>query len=423
MQGYTFKCINRENCYRKSGGVGVLIKDSLYKDIVFLDNSTENVLWFKLKNNNCIFGIVYIPPESSSYSSMDIFEHLERSILDFNDKVDDCSFCIFGDFNARSGCLPDFVHIDKYIADENFDNVTKQIVCKNNLLDLGFPIEHTSKDNLLNNYGYRLVELCNFVELYFANGRCGADAYIGKSTCTSGSVIDYTLLSGINFPKLRHFDVMDFDPLLSDVHSVIEVCIMLSENIDNHVIESDSVVDEFSVLNKPTWVKNLSDDYKESFDEKIIDDLTIELDNLYDSKNYNDDIINSVTDKVSNIMLNAAINCDLVKQKRIYNNYKPKKVINKPWFDESCRNLRSRYMSSRIIFRRNRSKANQDEMISNSKKYKKEINKKFKFFKSEIVLKLKKLKKSDPKAHWSLLNKYSSEKPKIINKSLVKCTF
>ena len=42
------------------------------------------------------------------------------------------------------------------------------------------------------------------------------------------SLITLCCLAGINFPKLRHFDVLDFDPLLSDVQSVIEVCIMFS---------------------------------------------------------------------------------------------------------------------------------------------------------------------------------------------------
>ena len=117
-------------------------------------------------------------------------------------------------------------------------------------------------------------------------------------------------------------------------------------------------------------------------------------------------------------MLRAANNCDLIKETKIYNNKKPKRVIsnNKPWFDDSCSNLRSEYLLSRNRFRRNRSRVYQEEMISSSRKYKKEINKKFNLFKSDFVMKLKRLKKSDPKAHWNLLNKYSSEKPKIINK-------
>ena len=47
-----------------------------------------------------------------------------------------------------------------------------------------------------------------------------------------------------------------------------------------------------------------------------------------------------------------------------------------------------------------------------SKIYKKEINKKIKSFNADIVTKLKRLKNSDPKSYWNLLNKYSGEKKK-----------
>ena len=59
--------------------------------------------------------------------------------------------------------------------------------------------------NNCNNYGNRLLQLCKFTDVHIANGRCGADAYIGKCTTTNTSLIDYVLLSAINFPKVTHF--------------------------------------------------------------------------------------------------------------------------------------------------------------------------------------------------------------------------
>lgn len=66
----------------------------------------------------------------------------------------------------------------------------------------------------------KLIELCKFTNLRIANDRCGCDAYIGECTCLSGSNIDYVLLPDVNFPKVKHFDILDFDPFLSDVHCV-----------------------------------------------------------------------------------------------------------------------------------------------------------------------------------------------------------
>ena len=225
IDGYTFRHISREACKRNSGGVGVFIKNTLYNKVVILENSTENFLWFKFRDNACIFGVVYSPPESSQYSSLELFDELENSILDFNVEYDDCNFCIHGNFNARGGTLPDFNMVNDYVTEHVFDDNTRNVIGFNNFEDLGFPTDHISSDVHCNNYGYRLAEMSKFTNIRFVNGRCGTDANIGKSTCNSGSVVDYVLLSDVNFPKVRHFDILEFDPLLSDVHCVLELCL------------------------------------------------------------------------------------------------------------------------------------------------------------------------------------------------------
>ena len=59
----------------KSGGV-----------VVFAKSSSENVLWFILKDvlyAPVLFGAMYIPPENSIYSSIDFFDVIEGDILKF----------------------------------------------------------------------------------------------------------------------------------------------------------------------------------------------------------------------------------------------------------------------------------------------------------------------------------------------------
>jgi len=43
---------------------------------------------------------------------------------------------------------------------------------------------------------------------------------IGKNACVTGSVLDYLLLdlSDSIFPKVKSFEILEFDPILSDVH-------------------------------------------------------------------------------------------------------------------------------------------------------------------------------------------------------------
>ena len=70
----------------KSGGVVVFVKSSKFVIIEVLKSSSENVLWFILKDvlhAPVLFGAMYIPPENSIYSSIDFFDVIEGDILKF----------------------------------------------------------------------------------------------------------------------------------------------------------------------------------------------------------------------------------------------------------------------------------------------------------------------------------------------------
>ena len=69
--------INRKQAKIRSGGIAVLVKDTIFEHVKVLNSSSENVLWFtvnsSLLHELVLFGVVYIPPESSSYSNISIF--------------------------------------------------------------------------------------------------------------------------------------------------------------------------------------------------------------------------------------------------------------------------------------------------------------------------------------------------------------
>ena len=76
-------------------------------------------------------------------------------------------------------------------------------------------------DKVVNNYGNRLLTLCKTLEVFIVNGRLGEDANRGKLTCNNVSLIDYFICSPLIFPNVSNFDVLDFDPLLSDIHCAV----------------------------------------------------------------------------------------------------------------------------------------------------------------------------------------------------------
>ena len=107
---------------------------------------------------------------------------------------------ILGDFNARTGILPDFESLDEDdILFQNRDNADKKV----------------------NNNGRRLVDLCKIRDMLIVIGRVGSDNNIGNYTCTTyngKSTIDYATADAKTITKIYSFDILGFDPSLSDVH-------------------------------------------------------------------------------------------------------------------------------------------------------------------------------------------------------------
>ena len=77
--------LNRKKSKSRSGGIAVLVKDTIFEHVKVLNSSSEHVLWFTVKNSLfhelVLFGTIYIPPESSSYSNICIFESIENDIV------------------------------------------------------------------------------------------------------------------------------------------------------------------------------------------------------------------------------------------------------------------------------------------------------------------------------------------------------
>ena len=117
IKGYKFISLYRQVCRRKSGAIGLLVKESLFSSIKILDPTNDYCLWFKVDQSivksDIIFGVIYIPPEGSPYSDSEIFDNIENDILNLT--VDSQNICLMGDFNFRTGILSDFLNFDENI--------------------------------------------------------------------------------------------------------------------------------------------------------------------------------------------------------------------------------------------------------------------------------------------------------------------
>lgn len=79
-----------------------------------------------------------------------------------------------------------------------------------------------SKDEVINNEGIFLLEICKSNNLFMLNGRCGKDRGIGSYIFKETSVIDYSIVSAQALKFIYDFDIMQMDPLFTDHHWLLK---------------------------------------------------------------------------------------------------------------------------------------------------------------------------------------------------------
>ena len=176
-------------------------------------------------------GCVYIPPENTKYSSLDAFTEIESDIFRFRNS--DEYIGLLGDFNAKTGKLPDFVETDETLLnifdlEEDIDLITYMYDYEN-LVKLGVPLYRNSACTCRpNTYGHQLLDICRKNNIYIVNGRKGNDKLIGECTCHNTSVVDYFISSSKLFSYIVEFEIKEFSPLFSDVHRQLHVKLQIN---------------------------------------------------------------------------------------------------------------------------------------------------------------------------------------------------
>ena len=242
-----------------------------------------------------LLGLVYIPPESSRFSSIKLFDdlELESDIVNLSVKGNKLPVCIGRDFNAWTGRKPDY--ITSYDNDVTLnvghdENIFHQIVNMETIDTLGFELQRNSSHNATNNYGLRLIQMCKNLDLYIANGRLvGYDRYYGRPTCKNSSVVDYFIMSPEMMPFVLKFEIAEFDITLSDVHNPILLS-FYNNNTDpskttdskfmdvNLDMKDDHNLDNVPSFVKPRWNASMEIPFLDNIDVDQIMKTEAELD-------------------------------------------------------------------------------------------------------------------------------------------------
>ncbi|CAG2205913.1 DUSP10 [Mytilus edulis] len=339
--GYKYFAKHRTKFKKKSGGIIICFKSNLEKFLKFPKSNSEFVQWVVLEkglvdfNKNLLMGCMYLPPENTKYTSNEAFIEVEIEMIELVNKYDGQPL-IVGDLNAKTKLLDDVVIPDDGLFDilDDFedDSFVSYLYDYQNLCDNNVSLKRCSKDGSVpNNYGYKLIDFCKRNNLYIGNSRLpGNDYMIGLTTCNSVSLIDYLLLSSNIFSLIKEFNVLEFNPLFSDVHCGLCFCFHASVNIfTTHSDDNCS-----SQRGHARWVP----DKENRFIETLASDVT-KLDeiSLLLSEDSSDpkERINTVVDKICDIFKSTASRVFKPKGRSYLSG-----SSNQLWFNKQCRDKR-----------------------------------------------------------------------------------
>lgn len=343
--GYTFINEPRKQAYyRKSGGLGLFIRDNLIKFVEILRSTTEYISWIKISKqllkteDDLLLGTVYIPPQQSRFFNEDELELLDQEITSSMSSYK--NVCIMGDFNAQTSDLADYTLADNFLTDHfDFDQETIEYFDQRSILEKhGIQVARVSSDKKKNNSGFRLIDLCKNTNLFILNGRYGQDRDIGAMTFRDVSVIDYTLVSANLFNHLHDFSIGAVDSLLSDGHSLLCLDISLNGPKPNHQKhERKSKTHSMSFI-KP----NEYECFIENFNQASVDQILYSL-QLCNNSTITKDSVNYIASQINNAFHFSA--------KKVLN-AKPSSQIgrnenDRPWFGYQCKNARKKYHLAR----------------------------------------------------------------------------
>ena len=205
------------------------------------------------------------------------------------------------------------------------------------------------------------MDLCKTLDVRVVNGRCGADYLIGRQTCKNSSVTDYVIMSPVLFPSIQYFRVLDFDPLLSDIHCPVAFTISVQSQI-KHISANEEIFNldaSRERSNNYTWKSESKLEFLNHIQEANLDQICTDQ-----SGSLSTDSINNITSKISQVLTNAAENSNMVQKKIHYSANSNKNIKHqKPWFNSESKLERKEYITAKRKYRQLNSTENYEKLV------------------------------------------------------------
>ncbi|MEW8543579.1 MAG: endonuclease/exonuclease/phosphatase family protein, partial [Candidatus Thiodiazotropha sp.] len=394
--------VKHKNASRPSGGIAVLVKNSMRHLYKFDPVSDSDVIWVRIQKdytsllNDIYVAFVYIPPLNSTYGrihSKDIMLKLEKQIEYFACKG---KILVCGDLNARVGNCVDLIQTDNepYIPtphDDTFDFILPRVSC-----------DHS----VVNQSGRWLIDRCVDNQLYILNGRTLGDL-TGQFTCHTprgSSIVDYFIASR-SFSNFVHSMIVHDISIFSD-HCMLTTKLRLGSCLcsdDNFYLDNTNVR-QFAPDNF-VWSECSKLKFQEVFSSQIIQD---KLNQLQRFTAKNDNNADELIDAIAHIIVSAG---DMTLPRKTFKKKKKKThKLNKKWYDKDCHATLKELKSIKNAFNRDTTNSNlRIRYYKKYKEYKKLTKYKRRKFKENLANTLNEAMEKDPQKAWKLINELKNE--------------
>jgi hypothetical protein len=384
---------------RLSGGVVMLVKNELVTFVHRIHVEYDNCVALRLSKHltgffcDCVIIGMYLPPAGSVYYTETEIDNgimlLENCVLDIYQEVGDSPLIIMGDFNSRTGerNAKNGLNLDIFSYDDDSEEEEEG------------EFSRTSKDSIINEFGYYLLSMCENFSLKIMNGSLKGDEQ-GEFTYIAyngSSVIDYFILSDSIIKYASELRVIS---KVESKHMPVQMNLM----VNNNKIKTVNTKAYTEPVYRYIWNNDHANVYFNTFDSLEVSDILKEATNLITVN------IETALEKFNECIYYAG----MCMRKKI----KLGVVKNNPWFDQECKETKSslrRALRSYTTCKTNQ-KIELDhlrmEYIDKRREYKKLLKSKRQDYKKDQISLLNENKR-DSKKFWgtvkSIMNKATNE--------------
>ena len=317
----------------------------------------------------------------------------------------DADIIAMGDWNGRIGERPEimleFVNSPESTINDPVLNFHEfdidNIITENDLTSNNLSVTRKSKDGAINDYGVKLLNLCQTVNLCVLNGRACEDKDIGEYTFCSKrgkSCIDFVLCNKSALYKILNFHVKSFNSF-SD-HSVIGFDIKYTKtNSSSNVPVCKYQSTKLSIAR---WNAKKKDEYIDVLKSEIVqNDIAFISDKLL--KIMTCEVVDSSIEQLNSILKTAGKS----HIKEVHIGLTGRDKVKKGggiWYDSECKKQSKIFKECETKFRDTGSEEDRVYMCEQRSIYRALCRTKKREFNQGEASKMVKLSKSDPKRFW-----------------------